>query len=472
MSMLLLYAKPSSMHNYAISVPTGAKGVYGVAKVNGWTGNSFQVTRASDNATFNIGFAANGLADWFAADVFALGTTYSISKLYDMSGNGYDFVPNIQAPIQWGNTVNGIRSITFNSGGVDQQLINTILPITDVRNMTIMWAGQAAYGQSSGGIYEIGNPTDKLWIGSLTDNGAVNNDNLNKGQVCNPMVHLYVSNGAANVLTKMNDLSFATTAKTSSPATGITLGNAFGGGTSFPGRCEMLSFIIYDSTLSAGNQTALTDAAYNAFGINRISSNDVLLWLGDSLTIGTIGPNDSYQFTWNQQIQANFKIRAYTYFNMARSGQLASEIDNTATLFATETFAAGKICVCELWGGTNDLAANVSVATVYASLKSAAAKVRAAGFSKVSIKTILPRNAAFSNGQTAGGFEIARLALNGLIRAGIGTDFDYLEDVGADAIIGQLANLNTTYFFDLLHQAKLGHTYTYPYSYNFLVSVG
>src|ERR1051326_626526 len=54
-----------------------------------YNGNLYQVRRASDNATLNIGvLSAGGIANAAAQDSFCAGTTCLITIIYDQSGRG------------------------------------------------------------------------------------------------------------------------------------------------------------------------------------------------------------------------------------------------------------------------------------------------------------------------------------------------------------------------------------------------
>ena len=69
------------------------------ALFSAYNGNLYQVRRASDNATLNIGvLSAGGYANAAAQDSFCAGTTCVITIIYDQSGHGNNLT---QAPGGW-----------------------------------------------------------------------------------------------------------------------------------------------------------------------------------------------------------------------------------------------------------------------------------------------------------------------------------------------------------------------------------
>lgn len=448
-----------------VTIPSGAQGIWSVFRVNNWPGKAFEATRASDGAAIDIGFTAEGLADFDRMDSFGRGTSITITKIYDQSGNGFDLTGT--APKQFGNKVNGIRSITFNSGATNESMSNTSLPISEVRNTTCIWAGQPGAGQSSGVLFQIGIPF-KFYVGTSTGAGMVDNNTLSKCLTTSPCVITRTGNGASNRTTTMNDISFSMTANTSSSTTGVVLGN--GVGDSSPGRSEFLFLAVYNSTIAAANLAWVKDSVHGVTGIGRSSAIDTFVIAGDSIARGTIESTASYRNTWPQLLSSQLG-RPLAFYHLGVSGQTASGGAASAATLAGRSFSSGKFNAVSISWGTNDLAANATAAATYSNLQTIAAAYRSAGFNKILMSTILPRKASFSGGQTSGGFETARLDLNTLIRAGEGIDFDKLIDIGADAVIGNEANCTATYYSDLVHLSTLGNSLAAPHFVNAALTV-
>jgi hypothetical protein len=69
-----------------------------------YTGKLFQARRASDGKTQDIGAASSGLVDLDALNTFCSGTTCTVARLYDQSGNGNDL---------WQDTTKNQPSVGF-----------------------------------------------------------------------------------------------------------------------------------------------------------------------------------------------------------------------------------------------------------------------------------------------------------------------------------------------------------------------
>lgn len=152
--------------------------------------------------------------------------------------------------------------------------------------------------------------------------------------------------------------------------------------------------------------------------------------------------------------------------------QAADGVNNAATEYVPWALDAGKT-IFILQHGTNDIAANVTAATVYASRKSIAATMTAAGCSVIML-SILPRSTALSNGQTADGFESTRQTLAAMeaadfpVSTGItrvasrapGTTWAVLRaDIGADPTFGpEAAGANEGLYADGTHPNQIVHT--------------
>jgi hypothetical protein len=93
-----------------------------------YTGPLYQVTRASDKATLDIGFLANGYANAAAQDTFCTSTTCTITEIYDQSTNHNNLTV---APPGGADSGTG-------PGGYDLPAIANTLPVTA--------AGHEVYG--------------------------------------------------------------------------------------------------------------------------------------------------------------------------------------------------------------------------------------------------------------------------------------------------------------------------------------
>ena len=156
-----------------------------------YTGNLFQVRRASDATTQNIGVASmGGQVDLTTLNTFCTGTTCSVSKLYDQSGNANDLSQATaanQPAVQFWTTADGTTKLPMAVSTNRQWLRNRLQtkkiptgskPQTEYMVVHAAFAG--AIAGTNGCCYDYGNMetqiTDDgpgtmsaLYFGSATD---------------------------------------------------------------------------------------------------------------------------------------------------------------------------------------------------------------------------------------------------------------------------------------------------------------
>jgi len=106
--------------------------------------------------------------------------------------------------------------------------------------------------------------------------------------------------------------------------------------------------------------------------------------------------------------------------------------------------------------GKNDLAANITSATLQGTLTTVINAITGSGFDLV-VVSIPPRNTGFSGGADATSYETQRLLFNTWLRSQEGTLFEKLADAGADSRVGDVADLGTGYYGDGIHPTDSGH---------------
>lgn len=122
--------------------------------------------------------------------------------------------------------------------------------------------------------------------------------------------------------------------------------------------------------------------------------------------------------------------------------------------------APSRTNVWVVFAGTNDVAANANDTSVTGNITTYCSRIKGANpNAKIILCTMLPRNAQFSNGQNAAGFDATRLSINTWIRANVGSIADGLADFAANAAFDTLSDAdNTTYFnSDKVHPNNTGH---------------
>ncbi|AWM37024.1 SGNH/GDSL hydrolase family protein [Gemmata obscuriglobus] len=438
---------------YVLQIVGTPKVIYSDIRPAGYSGNTFRITRESDGLPFEVGFKANGLADYEAADAFApLG--WRRHTQYDLSGNGFhQTVPaGVQAPKDFGNTICGLRSLTFNGPGTTQALANLSVPWTDVRNTTFM----AVIKTANQGIFEVGNPTRKMSLAGVQDAGINWSGIQAQYAVTSPQVLVAAGNGAANRVLRQNHRVVSAPALASSAATGLTLSNAIGYAS--PGNVDLLCLVGYDSVFSAPDQIALQDTGFAAVreAIPR-AAHDVIAAHGDSILAGNSRTaNLSYETLWFSRLMSA-TTRPFTWYNCGHGGYTVTQLLAVAPAVAAACYDPLGENTAILAGGSNDLAAGATADATYAKIVQWANIWYAQGFVRVHVIDEIPRKAIFSGGADAASFETQRQLLMAKIAAGVGVDFAGASSPGTHPVLGDPANCNGTNFLDLVHPNAVGN---------------
>jgi lysophospholipase L1-like esterase len=156
------------------------------------------------------------------------------------------------------------------------------------------------------------------------------------------------------------------------------------------------------------------------FGYASTAGNDY-----PSLVMALLGSNPYH-------LKTNDGLNGDTLANMAAAAPAGIDL-----LYDPHQY---KNVVC-IWGGTNDLFAGASAATVYGNIVDYGTGRRAVGF-QVVVFTITPRN------NFDAGMEANRLTINTNIRTNWATFADALVDVAADGRIGDAGDEDNLTYYD------------------------
>ena len=438
---------------YVLQILGTPKVIYSDIRPAGYSGNTFRIARESDGQPFEVGFKANGLPDYEAADAFApLGWRWHTR--YNLASNNHHLtVPGtVQAPKNFGNTICDLRAFTFNGPGTTQAMASLDVTWADVRNTTFM----AVIKTANQGIFEVGNPTRKMSLVGVPDAGINWSGIQAQYAVTSPQVLVAAGNGASNRVMRQNHRVVTAAPLASSAATGLTLGNAIGYAS--PGNVDLLCFVGYDSALSAPDQIALQDTGFAAVkdAIPR-AAHDVIAAHGDSILAGNSRTGGlSYETLWFSRLMSA-TTRPFTWYNCGHGGYTVTQLLAVAPAVAAACYDPLGENTAILAGGSNDLAAGATAADTYAKIVQWADIWYAHGSDRVHVIDEIPRKAIFSNGATAASFEAQRQLLIAMIAAGVGVDFDGASSPGTHPVLGDPANCNGTNFLDLVHPNAVGN---------------
>lgn len=206
------------------------------------------------------------------------------------------------------------------------------------------------------------------------------------------------------------------------------------------GRIQAMA--IYDIALDA-TQIGLLTIAMNAID----SGKEVLIFDGDSHTLGTGGVTP-----YPEQFLALISA-SYNYSNFGIGGQTIATMQTDAATQVDVLYASPEKSVVFAWGGTNDIAAGETSATVITRIQTYCAARKAAGF-KVVVFTILP-----NGGPVPPDYETKRLDVNNSVRANYATYADALCDIGANCYVGDADDVNDTTYYqsDKIHLTNAGY---------------
>lgn len=217
-----------------------------------------------------------------------------------------------------------------------------------------------------------------------------------------------------------------------------------------PSTAYALNDIKYDKGRLYQCSTSGTSGALPGGLLKNHASEINVVFDGNSLTVGT---GVSAGETYPEQF-AQFFLGKSTVTNLGVSSQTTQDMLADVASQVQPLYNGAKFDnVAVVWEGTNDLYFGATAAQAYANLVSYCQAVRSYGF-KAIILTITPR----SNGSTPASFESDRQTVNASIRTNWESFADGIVDVGADVAIGpDDAELNTTYYGDLVHMTVHGY---------------
>jgi lysophospholipase L1-like esterase len=430
-----------------------AYGVYHLKQ--GYAGNAFNVTRASDSTSLDIGFV-NGVADWSSADTFCYNTTCSVGTWYDQSGNGYDLTQGTVAsqPLIRNTLVGSQKGISFLA--TPNFFANTSVAVTNRNNVSVLLAAREnGTGFSGTTWWELGSPTQKLSMygGLAWTQGLCMFDTAQRcfgayNDTLIPKVSLVVvSSGAATAWN--NNLHYSGPSISSSSSTGLLFGTSTltGAFSAF----DVASLVGWNGALTAAQQNTARQQTMDRLSI-KPQVTDNILFLGDSITCCTVSgtaPSLLSGYVGQTEALLNHPVNVY---DIGQNGAQSSAVAGAAGV-SSSTFVSGARNVGIFFAGTNDIfVSSQSGASVYANMKTACATLHTNGY-KCIVASPLARTGS-------GPQETQRQALETLLVAGWGTFADGFVDLTADPVMGpSAAASNSALYGDGVHPTPLGASY-------------
>lgn len=437
----------------AVSLPVAPYAYYGVLRLSTWTGNCVDLIRASDSAALTVGFKYNCL-DIVQIRAWGTGTTVSVTKWYDQSGNGFDATQSgsICPTVQPALVLNNMPALHFNA-----QYMTLPAGLSTTQNAVSGFMIYRAFsGYFASGGLELGTTTPIYSFNNQSNNYRFRDfgSTPNYGRENPYDVRLFSFLSGGTNVARLNEVVNTITTAAASAMTGGLIGRY--STTPANGLIDVQSVVIYNSALSSGNHSSVRTALYTGYNIYSTTNGPFVVWDGDSITNGGFNEFRSYVDPAMRQLSVLARC-----INNAQTGQtLAQMATNYASRCAPMYSASNSKNVLLIFGGTNDIAANVSAATAFSSLLTYAAAARATGY-KVIVGTMLARTQGFSGGQTAGGFETARQTFNASIASDALTHWDGVADFAAVPNMNDATNL-TYWNAGGIHPNDAGNTLLAP----------
>lgn len=418
---------------------------YSVIKLSTWSGSCLQITRASDSTTMDVGFL-NNVCDWTAADTFAAGTTKTVSKFYDQSGNGLDLIctgtgnlpPAVTPPTFTGlNTWFKIRPISFQGATTIafQYCTNAAFSI-DVSALTVYEIVSPRVSFDANGYWQFSDAAFSTTYSYLQTNDTSLIANYPTSHAFTTQLHPRATPGtlsasfssSAGAIVRSNGTEVTSVTNASSQ---IAAGFKIGSTNLVNGIQDIFTVAVYSAAHTSPTMVAKEAEISAPYNLQTSFTNRVV-YGGNSLSTGheaLMGQTPPWQAGFGRS--TNGPVPSWEPIVMSESGvTLATEcaaISGFTALFdGTKTINATQIA-----DPTNDIGittytsgadATSSVTTLYNNVTlPCIATLKAAGFNPVVAQTSIARdtwNTTGGAGPTADWKETARTTYNNLLRSG------------------------------------------------------
>lgn len=421
-----------------------------------------------------------------------------VGSLRDLTGNGYNAAQATTAkqPIYRGQGLNGIVAGIDYSANKGSGTASVLITAGNIFASARFSSGFTIYAVTSSVI-----PQPSPSAGQILGSWNAFNDYIGSGgnafgnisckfngtELKFSSVAAYVQELAgvkiaawdgANATVGLNGRYFSAAAAGTLPTGNFQFGNIDTGQFGYQGGC------LGDCFIFPGKHTAAQMDAISAL-LNADAGvvKPAFLFDGDSLTLGqgvSTGAAGSsignYAYKMCQMLGAfitaptvtagpQYFLNQVQYINRGEGGAtIANKITEAQSApYNNTNWISGargtKQSIAFIWLGTNSLGQsgdNLSAAAAFAQLQTLIGLYRAAGATTIAVGTTIVRDAT----NAGAGFEAKRLAFNSLIRAAQGSLYDILMDFGGNAILGNIATLgNTTWFqSDNIHLTDQGQT--------------
>jgi lysophospholipase L1-like esterase len=374
-------------------------------------------------------------------------TGSSIDQWTDISGNGRHATPDGAKDTVFGTTGNEYASGTFRYSPAIS------IPATLTTGMSmicIFGAGRVTARNSNNGTFAFTNPASNGG-GVLFGSSTAQFFNLNRFAGCLRnqsginSVSLLFNSSQSSIIS--NGIKNTTTGNASVVTSDFIDIWGYDGAGAHVWLPERVALYFYNRVLSDSEISGIEKWH------NVKKPKSALHVVGDSFVQGT-GASTA-PLSYARLLEANTML----------DGVISGVLGQRASLFAGNSFIvavnssvlAGLSPKVVLDMGKNDLAANISSATLQSAYTTLCNQIKATGARLICV-SMPPRKSGFSGGTTSESYETERLSFNTWMRSQAGTLFDALADTGGDTDIGPASSIPGVYWSaDSFHLSDAGH---------------
>lgn len=441
-------------------------GFYSVVRLSTWNGNCCRVQRSSDGTQQDIGFR-NNVLDYASALAFANGSTLTVAKWYDQSGNGADLSqattanqPSLGTAVAWRNipaiSIDGTSQQTASQKWLQTTLTANRNALTVYQVGTFSSYGNVVQYEFTDGTFATkyaqgytNNAPFGVNYGSAISSGILGRTNIGVVGVS--------ASGTNGIIVRHHGTEYDNaTNPTSQALGGLVIGKSLSGST-YNGAHNLWGFAWYTAAHTSAQMQSIEGVLNTAFSTPS-GFTKRLIYGGSSLVTSAY----SVQMQNPPFLGGFTNATDWEVFNTAVYGRtLATEFSNRTDY--DNLYDATKLKnVCIIDAPSNDIAtasyaSQAAAITAGQSLYSTTTASFVSNLKTHNITPIVPTIIARQGFQTGTGnfYEDARLAYNTAAVAGGVTNGHAVSDRASDSRLSDPTNM--TYFYtDGIHLALPG----------------
>ncbi|QCB42989.1 SGNH/GDSL hydrolase family protein [Sphingomonas sp. PAMC26645] len=433
---------------------------------DGYSGPLIQAVASDASPRLAMGLGDEGVA---LSTVRALrtGDVARVSRIYDQSGAGRDltqtsfaYMPAIREDVLIGGKLpilfDGRRTNAGDTAQARGMLASHSLSRTDCTFVAVIDPSVSAVPQIFWEYYINANGSGTLIDINTNLDGANFTDSANGGITAgtkpkipsSPFVMVICLSPGGSTISINGAAKTVGSAFAPGTLARFALGYGPSAGDNFNANFQFGAAVFIDKAVTDEDADAISYELMARFGITPPVANLVII--GDSI-------HEAVKSTYTlgqKALASNGFNRSISVYNLSAAGVRLSQLYARRTQFDGQVVAAGIPNVALLAAGINDINNGVTAADLYAQQTSYVTWLKANGYAKVLISTLLP--------ETVVDKKTVIDAYNALVRSNTASA-EGVVDYAADAVMGAATAPNdVTLYADKLHPVTLGYRFLSP----------